>query len=307
MPVRIGDLLLKEHMISPQQLQDALNYAKLSGTRLSSAFVSLGFVKDVEITKAVSRQLGVPWTSLDPLEVDPAIIKIIPAETARKYQVLPLSCSNKTLAIALADPTNVFVIDELRLMTGFHVEPVVASESALEEAIDRCYGSALRERDDALARAAELESLLERPQSLSDDEEFIAEHLAEGRVFRAYGLVDKARAQFETVLERFPDNSEALGELHDLQQDRGEIAARMLRALAETLRLDGDTDESVNTRVSFAELLVNENMISLEQCLRALMDQKVNGSDLRTAIVRLGFAKDEEITSLLSRTSTGSP
>ena len=141
MPVRLGELLLKENMVSPQQLQDALNHAKMSGGKIGKAFVSLGFVKDEEITSLLSRQYGVPSINLDHFEVDPAIIKIIPAETARKYQVLPLSRSGATLTIAMADPTNVFAMDDIKFMTGYNVEPVVASESALEDAIDRYYGS----------------------------------------------------------------------------------------------------------------------------------------------------------------------
>jgi type IV pilus assembly protein PilB len=141
MPVKLGELLLKENMVSPQQLQDALNHQKMNGGKLGKAFVNLGFVKDEEITSLLSRQYGVPSINLDHFEVDPAIIKIIPAETARKYQVLPLSRSGATLTIAMADPTNVFAMDDIKFMTGYNVEPVVASESALEDAIDRYYGS----------------------------------------------------------------------------------------------------------------------------------------------------------------------
>jgi type IV pilus assembly protein PilB len=142
MPVKLGELLLKENMVSPQQLQEALNHQKLNGGKLGKAFVALGFVKDEEITSLLSRQYGVPSINLDHFEVDPAIIKIIPAETARKYQVLPLSRSGATLTIAMADPTNVFAMDDIKFMTGYNVEPVVASEGALEDAIDRYYGSA---------------------------------------------------------------------------------------------------------------------------------------------------------------------
>ncbi len=141
MPVRLGELLLKENMVTPQQLQDALNHQKTSGGKLGKAFVSLGFVKDEEITSLLSRQYGVPSINLDHFEVDPAIIKIIPAETARKYQVLPLSRSGATLTIAMADPTNVFAMDDIKFMTGYNVEPVVASETTLEESIDHYYGS----------------------------------------------------------------------------------------------------------------------------------------------------------------------
>jgi type IV pilus assembly protein PilB len=141
MPVKLGELLLKENMVTPQQLQEALSHQKMNGGKLGKAFVTLGYVKDEEITSLLSRQYGVPSINLDHFEVDPAIIKIIPAETARKYQILPLSRSGATLTIAMADPTNVFAMDDIKFMTGYNVEPVVASESSLEEAIEKYYGS----------------------------------------------------------------------------------------------------------------------------------------------------------------------
>jgi type IV pilus assembly protein PilB len=141
MPVKLGELLLKENMVTPQQLQEALSHQKMNGGKLGKAFVSLGYVRDEEITSLLSRQYGVPSINLDHFEVDPAIIKIIPAETTRKYQILPLSRSGATLTIAMADPTNVFAMDDIKFMTGYNVEPVVASESSLEDAIEKYYGS----------------------------------------------------------------------------------------------------------------------------------------------------------------------
>jgi len=141
MPVKLGELLLKENMVTPQQLQEALSHQRNNGGKLGKAFVSLGYVRDEEITSLLSRQYGVPSINLDHFEVDPAIIKIIPAETSRKYQILPLSRSGATLTIAMADPTNVFAMDDIKFMTGYNVEPVVASEISLEDAIEKYYGS----------------------------------------------------------------------------------------------------------------------------------------------------------------------
>ena len=170
MPVKLGELLLKENMVTPQQLQEALNHQKMGGGKLGKAFVSLGFVKDEEITSLLSRQYGVPSINLDHFEVDPAIIKIIPAETARKYQVLPLSRSGATLTIAMADPTNVFALDDVKFMTGYSVEPVVASESALEDAIERYYDPARRNRQRQAAIAGALDALQSaRPILTLDD------------------------------------------------------------------------------------------------------------------------------------------
>jgi type IV pilus assembly protein PilB len=139
MPVRIGELLLKEKRITPAQLQDALNYQKTNGGKLGYNLVKLGFVKDEEITALLSKQYGVPSINLTQFEIDPGIIKLIPAETANKYQIVPLSRSGATLTIAMTDPTNVFAMDDIKFMTGYNVEPVVASETAVVEAIARYY------------------------------------------------------------------------------------------------------------------------------------------------------------------------
>src|SRR5213083_2739392 len=139
MPVRIGELLLKEKRISAEQLQQALTYQKANGGKLGFNLVKMGFVKDEEITALLSKQYGVPSINLAQYELDPAILKLIPPDTAQKYQIVPLSRSGATLTIAMTDPTNVFAMDDIKFMTGYNVEPVVASERAVMEAIQRYY------------------------------------------------------------------------------------------------------------------------------------------------------------------------
>jgi type IV pilus assembly protein PilB len=142
MPVRIGELLLKEKRITSGQLQEALTYQKSNGGKLGLNLIKLGFLKDEEITSLLSRQYGVPSINLSQFDVDPAIIKLIPTETAQKYEIIPLSRSGATLTIAMTDPTNVFAMDDIKFMTGYNVEPVVASETAVAEALQRYYPAA---------------------------------------------------------------------------------------------------------------------------------------------------------------------
>jgi len=139
MAVRIGELLLKEKRITPEQLQQALNHQKANGGKLGHNLVRLGFVKDEEITALLSKQYGVPSINLTQFEIDPAVVKLVPAETAQKYQIVPLSRAGATLTIAMTDPTNVFAMDDIKFMTGYNVEPVVASEAAVVEAIASYY------------------------------------------------------------------------------------------------------------------------------------------------------------------------
>jgi type IV pilus assembly protein PilB len=139
MALRIGELLLKERRITPEQLQEALTYQKAHGGKLGSALVKLGFVRDEDITGLLSKQYGVPSINLAQFDIDAAIIKLIPLETAQKYQIIPLSRVGATLTIAMTDPTNVFAMDDIKFMTGYNIEPVVAAESAVQEAIQKYY------------------------------------------------------------------------------------------------------------------------------------------------------------------------
>ena len=141
MAVRIGDLLLKEKRITPEQLQKALAHQKANGGKLGYTLISLGLVKDEEITTLLSRQYGVPSINLTQFEIDPSVIKLIPADTALKYEIVPLSRSGATLTIAMTDPTNVFAMDDIKFMTGYNVEPVVASETAVAAASQKYYPS----------------------------------------------------------------------------------------------------------------------------------------------------------------------
>jgi len=141
MAVRIGELLLKEKLITAEQLQQALSQQKSNGGKLGYNLVKMGFVKDEQITSLLSKQYGVPAISLAQFKIDPTIVKLVPTETARKYQMIPLSRSGSTLTIAMTDPTNVFAMDDIKFMTGYTVEPVVASEVAITDAIEKYYPS----------------------------------------------------------------------------------------------------------------------------------------------------------------------
>ena len=138
---KLGDILLRENLISPDQLKQALEHQKANGGRLGNALVKLGFLSDDEVTVVLSHQYGVPSINLNYFEVDPGVTKLIPMETALKFQVLPLSRVGSSLTLAMVDPTNVFAMDDIKFMTGFNIEPVVASETAIAEAIKKNYGS----------------------------------------------------------------------------------------------------------------------------------------------------------------------
>ncbi|HLG17582.1 MAG TPA: type IV-A pilus assembly ATPase PilB [Blastocatellia bacterium] len=152
MSAKLGETLLKDNLITPQQLKEALDYQRVNGGRLASTLVKLGMLSDEEVTAVLSRQYGVPSVNLDLFEVDPAAVALVPQETAERYSVLPLSRVGATLTLAMVDPTNVFAIDDIKFMTGLSVEPVVVGESTLAAAIKKYFGSS---RELELARVME--------------------------------------------------------------------------------------------------------------------------------------------------------
>jgi type IV pilus assembly protein PilB len=139
MSAKLGEILVRENLLTTQQLREALDYQREHGGRLGFNLVKLGLVSDDMVTAVLSRQYGVPSVNLDLFEVDAAVLRLIPREVAEKYSVLPLSRVGATLTLAMVDPTNVFAMDDIKFMTGLNIEPVVVSEAGVQEAIDHYY------------------------------------------------------------------------------------------------------------------------------------------------------------------------
>lgn len=137
----LGEQLLKAGLVKQEMLDKALQAQKEQGGKLGTNLVKLGLLDEATLVDQLSKHFGVPAVSLDGIKVDESIIKIIPADVARKYTILPIAKTGAKVTIAMSDPTNVFAMDDIRFMTGYNVEPVVASENALRAAVDRYYGS----------------------------------------------------------------------------------------------------------------------------------------------------------------------
>ena len=170
--VRLGDMLVKAALITREQLNQALQQQQTGGGRIGGNLVKLGFISEDDITSFLSRQYGVPSINLSHFEIDATVIKLIPSEIAQKHQVIPINRTGNVLTVAMADPSNIFAIDDIKFMTGFKVEPVVAAETSIKNSINKYYDSAglvedimkgfddkdveaLREEDDSV-NAAEL-------------------------------------------------------------------------------------------------------------------------------------------------------
>lgn len=132
---KLGEILLRESRITEAQLRQAMDYQKANGGKLGRALVKLEIVTDEEITEALATQYGVPSVKLSEFPIDPVVVKLIPMETALKHHVLPLVRAGASLTLAVSDPANVFALDDVKFLTGLNIEPVLASEPAIDSAI----------------------------------------------------------------------------------------------------------------------------------------------------------------------------
>jgi len=142
MSAKLGEILVRENLITSQQLKEALDYQRSNGGRLGTNLVKMGMISDDVITAVLARQYGVPSINLDLFHIEQDVIRLISQDVALKYSILPISKMGPTLTLAMADPTNVFAIDDVKFMTNLKVEPVIASETSIQIAIGKYYGGA---------------------------------------------------------------------------------------------------------------------------------------------------------------------
>jgi type IV pilus assembly protein PilB len=136
---RLGELLVREQLISSEQLQKAQDVSRKSGERLGLALVKSGALSDEELTHFLSRQYGVPAVNLAEFEILPEVIALVPSDVARKHRVIPMSRAEGVLIVATADPSNLVALDDLKFLTTYNIEVVVASEASIAEALTRYY------------------------------------------------------------------------------------------------------------------------------------------------------------------------
>jgi type IV pilus assembly protein PilB len=136
---RLGELLVRENLISLAQLQKAQEEQRKTGTRLGYSLTKLGIINEEDLTTFLSKQYGVPSINLAEFEIGPEVIQLVPPELAKRHQLIPVNRAGATLIVAMSDPSNIYAIDDLKFRTGLNIEVVVASEVAIDEAITRYY------------------------------------------------------------------------------------------------------------------------------------------------------------------------
>jgi type IV pilus assembly protein PilB len=173
-PERLGDLLVREKLITREQLDKALQEQKQSGTRVGYNLVKLGFIPETELTKILARQYKMPAVDLSRFEVDPRIAKLVPADLALKHLVLPLKRDGRTLTVAMADPTNLGVLEDLKFITRYDIFPVIGGEFSIKSAVDKIYEAAMENQVsdlmsviDDMAQDGDVEVLEDREEDVS--------------------------------------------------------------------------------------------------------------------------------------------
>jgi len=209
MAAKLGQLLIASNIISEDQLKEALNLQRREGGRLGTNLVKLGYITEEKLVIFLSRQYGVPAVNLSDYKIDPSVLKLVPVDIARKYLVMPVARVGATLTIAMADPSNVFTIDDVKFMTGYNVEVVVSSESSILNAISTHYAG----HGDALiaAKKTTTTQMLQAKDYTLSDEELMEEGLTTS-IDEGF-MVDVD--EFDKVVGKALDDVEVLEEKED--------------------------------------------------------------------------------------------
>ncbi len=165
---RLGELLVREKLITPMQLRRAMEEQRGGGTRLGHALTKMGYLDENAFTSFLAKQYGVPSINLADFEIDPEVLKLIPKEVANRHQVIPINRSGNTLMVAMADPSNIYAIDDLKFVTSYNIDVVVASETAIADALEKYYTSSVS-FDDVMIDFVEDEEDLEFAEEMEED------------------------------------------------------------------------------------------------------------------------------------------
>lgn len=141
--LKIGEILVKQGLLKPDQLQLAFEEQKKTGHKLTNSIIQLGFLKDNQILRAVEKHFAVPGVEVNTFEIEPAVIAMIPKDVCEKHSLIPLQKAGNTLVVAFADPSNIIVKEDLRFITRCRIQAVVGTESAIVSGIEKYYGGSI--------------------------------------------------------------------------------------------------------------------------------------------------------------------
>ncbi len=305
MSAKLGQLLVGNNIITEDQLKNGLELQKQDGGRIGSNLIKLGYLTEETLVEFLSKQYGVPAVTLSGEEMDPSITKFIPYDVAHKYLIFPISKNGASLQLAMADPSNVFAIDDVKFMTGYEVEPVVASESAIKEAISRHY-----EQSEALQSVVDSmtdfdDEGLDFIQDSEDDVDMneLKSALEEAPVVKLVNLILSeaiARGASDIHLEPYEKNIRIRYRIDGVLYDVMQPPMRLKAALSSRLKIMAELDiaerrlpqdgriklkirgRGVDLRVSTLPTLFGEKIVM------RILDK----SNLNLDLTKLGFEKN---------------
>lgn len=189
---KLGRMLVSANLITEEQVEKALAIQKKEGGRLGSILVRLGFIEEKTLLEFLSRQYGVQSIDLNRIEIDPSVLKLIPTDVVQKYNVIPVKRVGSVLTIAMVDPSNIFAIDDIKFMTGYDIDVVVASESAISSAMARYYDTSsinLQQVLKSIDGSEELNILAEKEVEEAVDLRELKEAVEEAPVVKLVNLI----------------------------------------------------------------------------------------------------------------------
>src|SRR3989454_12827433 len=189
MPGRLGELLVRENLISLQQLQKAQDEQKKTGGRIGYHLTKLGFIEESELTSFLSKQYGVPSINLKEFDIDAEVVKLVPKEVAEKHQCVPVNRAGASLILAMSDPSNIYAIDDIKFLTGYNIEVVVASEQAIKEALEKYYAEKAPSYEEVMEGFDENEISVERDDDGSLDINDLEKSAADAPVAKPVKLI----------------------------------------------------------------------------------------------------------------------
>lgn len=278
---RIGELLLKSGLINEQQLQEALKLQKTNGGKLGFNLVKLGYVKEEDITSLLSEQYGVPAIHLEHFDIEEEVLKLVNPDIAQKFLLIPIERTGATLTVAMADPSNIFALDQVRFVTGYTIEPVVASEASIRSAIDKYYGG---------SKDMQLKDVMEEIEKVNEEAELEIDLDEEDMSEQALAAAGKDAPVIRLVNAVFADAiRKGASDIHIEPYEKDfRIRFRIDGLLYEQLRPPMKMKDGITSRIKImAKLDIAEKRIPQDGRIKTVMkiDGKVKEIDYRVSTV----------------------
>lgn len=278
---KIGEMLLKSGLINEQQLQEALKLQRTSGGKLGFNLVKLGYVKEEDITSLLSEQYGVPAIHLEHFEIEDEILKLISPDIAQKFMLIPIERTGSTLTVAMADPSNIFALDQIRFLTSYNVEPVVASEASIRNAIDKYYGG---------SKDMQLKEVMQEIEKVNEEAELEIDVDEEDMSEQALAAAGKDAPVIRLVNAVFADAiRKGASDIHIEPYEKDfRIRFRIDGLLYEQLRPPIKMKDGITSRIKImAKLDIAEKRIPQDGRIKTVMkiDGKVKEIDYRVSTV----------------------